>query len=90
MRDNMPDIFEKLELVFCDTEHEIPETYAYLNKIELFLNKKITRLKPKRSFEDILATTNFLPSHKHRWCTGLLKINSLEKYVKNLKFHYYH
>ena len=88
MRDNMPEIFEKLELVFCDTEHEIPETYAYLNKIELFLNKEITRLKPKRSFEDILATTNFLPSHKHRWCTGLLKTNSLERYVKNLKSKY--
>ena len=88
MRDNMPEIFEKLELVFCDTEHEIPETYAYLNKIELFLNKEITRLKPKRSFEDILATTNFIPSHKHRWCTGLLKTNSLERYVKNLKSKY--
>lgn len=88
MRDNMPEIFEKLELVFCDTEHEIPETYAYLNKIELFLNKQITRLKPKRSFEDILATTNFLPSHKHRWCTGLLKTNSLKNYIKNLKSKY--
>ena len=50
MKENMPEIFEKLELVFCDTEHEIPETYAYLNKIEVFLNKQITRLKPKRSF----------------------------------------
>ncbi len=86
MRENMPEIFEKLELVFCDTEHEIPETYEYLNKIELFLNKPITRLKPKRSFEDILATTNFLPSHKHRWCTGLLKNNSLNNYVKMLRF----
>ena len=88
MKENMPDVFEKLELVFCDTECEIPETYDYLNKIEVFLNKSITKLKPKRSFEDILATTNFLPSHKHRWCTGLLKTQSLENYVKKLKAMY--
>ena len=88
MKENMPEIFDKLELVFCDTEHEIPETYDYLNKIEIFLNKKITKLKPKKSFDDIMATTNFLPSHKHRWCTGLLKTNSLEAYIKRLKTNY--
>ena len=27
MKENMPEIFEKLELVFCDTECELPETY---------------------------------------------------------------
>ena len=85
MKENMPEIFEKLELVFCDTEKEIPETYDYLNKIEIFLNKKITRIKPKRGFDNIIATTNFLPSHKHRWCTGLLKTQPLENYIKNLK-----
>ena len=32
MKDNMQDIFEKTELVFCDTECEIPETlYIKLN-----------------------------------------------------------
>ena len=42
MKENMPEIFEKTELVFCDTECELPELYDYLNKIEIFLNKKIT------------------------------------------------
>ena len=36
MKENMPEVFEKLELVFCDTECELPETYDYLNKIEIF------------------------------------------------------
>lgn len=41
MKENMPEIFEKTELVFCDTECELPETYDYLNKVEVFLGKKI-------------------------------------------------
>ena len=45
MKENMPEIFENTELVFCDTECELPETYDYLNKIEVFLGKKITRIK---------------------------------------------
>ena len=52
MKENMPEIFEKLELVFCDTECELPELYDYLNKIEIFLNKKITYIKPPKSFEN--------------------------------------
>ena len=33
MKENMPDIFEKLELVFYDTGCDLPETYDYLDKI---------------------------------------------------------
>ena len=43
MKENMPEIFEKTELVFCDTECELPELYDYLNKIEIFLNKKMLK-----------------------------------------------
>ena len=45
MKENMPEVFEKLELVFCDTECELPELYDYLNKIEIFLGKKIILLR---------------------------------------------
>ena len=82
MKDNMPEIFEKTELVFCDTECELPETYDYLNKIEIFLNKKITWLKPEKSFEHIMATGSFLPSPIKRWCTVELKAKPFEKYIK--------
>ena len=41
MKENMPEIFKKLELVFYDTGCDLPETYDYLNKIEVFLKKKI-------------------------------------------------
>lgn len=83
MRENMPEIFEKLELVFCDTEQEIPETYDYLNKIEIFLNKKITILKPEKSFDHLYDIRKFLPSIVNRWCTGDLKIRVYEKYIKS-------
>ncbi len=83
MRENMPEIFEKLELVFCDTEHEIPETYDYLNKIEIFLDKKITVIKPQKSFDHLYSILKILPSVNRRWCTPLLKTNVFKTYIKS-------
>ena len=37
MRDKVPD----MEYFFCDTGAELPETYAYLSKLEVVLRKKI-------------------------------------------------
>lgn len=81
MKENMQDIFEKTELVFCDTECEIPETYDYLNKIEMFLDKKITRLKPYKSFEHLILTYGYLPSPIRRWCTVEMKTKPFRKFV---------
>ena len=90
MRENMPEIFEKLELVFYDTGCDLPETYDYLNKIEIFLNKKITRVKPKKSFDEIFYTNPIIPSPFKRWCTVLLKvqpsINFINSIIKTNKF----
>ena len=83
MRENMPEIFENLELVFCDTECELPETYDYLNKIEVFLNKKIHIVKPEKSFEHLITTHGYLPSPVHRWCTVELKARPFEKFVNS-------
>ena len=83
MRDNMPEIFEKLELVFCDTEQEIPETYDYLNKIEVFLGKEIIRIKPKRSFDHIYQIYNQIPAINCRWCTVELKTKPFRNFIKN-------
>ena len=73
IRDNMPEIHEQIEYVFCDTECELPEIYDYLDKIEVFLDKPIKRLKPYKSFDHLLEYLKFLPSVKHRWCTVMLK-----------------
>ena len=82
IKNNMPELHKNIEYVFADTEHEIPETYDYLNKIEVFTGKTITRLKPYKSFDDLLIATTFLPSHSHRWCTILLKTQTFRHYIQ--------
>jgi 3'-phosphoadenosine 5'-phosphosulfate sulfotransferase (PAPS reductase)/FAD synthetase len=78
MHDRMPD----LEYVFCDTGEELPETYAYLDKLEAFLGKKIVRLNPDRPFEHYLQIyRGVLPDARARWCTRKLKIEPFERFV---------
>lgn len=79
MRDRVPE----MEYVFCDTEQELPETYEYLDRLEVYLGKKIERLvHDGGGFEELLqARRGFLPSAQARWCTELLKIKPFEKYV---------
>lgn len=81
MRDRIPD----MEYVFCDTGEELPETYEYLNKVELFLGREINRLSlGKNAFDNLLKIRNgFLPSAQVRWCTENLKIKPFEKFVGN-------
>ena len=81
MKENMPDVFDKMELVFWDTEHELPELYDYLNKIEIFLGKPITRITPYVSFEHILQTRHYLPHPACRWCTVEMKTKPFRKFV---------
>lgn len=79
MRDRIP----TLEYVFCDTEKELPETYEYLEKLEVYLGKPITHLKHDgRGFDELLLIRKgFLPSPQVRWCTELLKIRPYERYL---------
>jgi 3'-phosphoadenosine 5'-phosphosulfate sulfotransferase (PAPS reductase)/FAD synthetase len=80
LRDRIPG----LEYVFCDTGEELPETYEYLERLEVFLGKPIKRLKAKQSFEDMLrARGGFLPSAQVRWCTEYLKIKPFEEEIGN-------
>ena len=59
MRDKVSD----MEYFFCDTHKELPETYAYLKKLEILLGKKIVFLEPERGFDHWLSVFGgFLPS----------------------------
>jgi len=51
MRDRIPNV----EYAFCDTGEELPETYEYLDRLEVFLGKQITRLNPDRPFKRTTA-----------------------------------
>lgn len=78
MRDKIPG----MEYFFCDTGAELPETYAYLAKLEVVLGKKITKLNASRSFDHYFEVfRGTLPSPQMRWCTSLLKIKPLEDWI---------
>lgn len=81
IKDKMPEVHEKIEYIFCDTEKEILETYDYLNKIEVFLGKPITRLKPLFSFDHLYQVHRILPSVNRRWCTVELKTKVFKKHM---------
>ena len=78
MRDRVPD----MEYFFCDTGAELPETYAYLSKLEVVLGRPIARLNSTRSFDHYFEMfRGALPSPQMRWCTTLLKIKPLEEWI---------
>lgn len=78
MRDKVPD----MEYFFSDTGAELPEVYEFLDKLEAYLGKKITRLGVESSFDTLLEKKNgYLPSPRARWCTVAMKIVPFEKFV---------
>jgi len=78
MRDRLPDV----EYVFCDTQKELPETYEYLEKLQVFLGKPIVFLNATRGFDHWLDVYGgYLPSSRMRWCTRMLKLKPLEEFI---------
>jgi hypothetical protein len=76
------DKIPQLEYIFCDTHKELQETYAYLKRLEIYLQHPITYLNPTRGFDHWLEMyKGMLPSAQVRWCTRKLKIEPFEAYV---------
>jgi len=81
MRQTRPEL--PIEYFFTDTGKELDEVYGFLDKLEGFLGRPITRLNPDRDFDFWLKEyKHFLPSPKTRWCTRQLKLRPLEKWLK--------
>ena len=88
------------EIVFCDTGVEFPDMIKHVDKVEKFINRKITRLYPDHSFEWYLSDYKKKsgkykdvdglgwPGFLFRWCTGYLKTKIIDRYLKN-KGEYY-
>lgn len=70
-----------MEHFFCDTGAELPETYEWLDKMEGALGRKILRLGADKGFDHYLEKWKLLPSVQKRWCTRVLKIEPLEKWL---------
>lgn len=78
LRDRIPE----MEYFFCDTGAELPETYEYLNKLEVVLGKPIARLNADKGFDHWFEVyRGTLPSPQMRWCTKLVKIKPLEAWL---------
>ena len=81
MRETHPEL--DIEYFFTDTGKELEEVYRFLDRLEGFLGKTITRLNPDRDFEFWLREYNhFLPSPRTRWCTRQLKLRPLEQWLR--------
>lgn len=78
LRDRVPG----MEYFFCDTGAELPETYEYLNKLEVVLGKPIARLNADKGFDHWFEVyRGTLPSPQMRWCTRQVKIKPLEEWL---------
>ena len=78
MRDRVPG----MEYIFSDTRKELPETYAYLERIEDFLGTRVNRLNAELGFDhwyDVYG--GMIPSNHRRWCTKMLKLKPFEDFV---------
>ena len=67
------------EFLFCDVRMELPETYAWIDSLEVKLGIKIVRVG--KSLEEVIADEGMLPSQKVRYCTREAKIFPLQDYV---------
>lgn len=65
------------EFFFNDVGTELPETYTWLDAVELKTGWQINRIG--RDLEQIIRDEDFLPSHRIRFCTDRAKIRPMEK-----------
>lgn len=78
LRDRVPE----MEYFFCDTGAELPETYAYLDRLETVLGKPIARLNSTKGFDHWFDVyRGALPSPTMRWCTKKMKIEPIEEWI---------
>lgn len=92
LKQRNPDV--AFEYVFCDTGVELPETYAYLDRLEHVLGSPINRVSAMEMFDvaekagrtafDVALYEHFagfLPSPRARWCTRIMKIAPFERFI---------
>lgn len=77
-----------IEYYNSDTGCELTETEQLITNLEVYLGKKITRLKAAENSPEptpfhhfLKAMGGFLPSPQARWCTQKMKLAEFEKYV---------
>ena len=93
MRDRVPE----MEYFFSDTGKELPETYEFLDRLEVFLGKPDcpsqygARFQRESRFRSLVDALRRLVAVRPqvRWCTVNLKIRPFEEYVGEDKAYNY-
>jgi len=86
MREKYPNL--PMEYVFIDSGCELPETYAYLDKLRAILGINIIIIggASKQNRKDFLwwlkHKHNYLPSPRNRWCTEVLKLTPYSQWLE--------
>ena len=83
------------DIIFCDTTMEFPGMYDHIAKVERYIGRKVTRLKPPHDFIYYFAQRPKTrgknkgkcgygwPRMWQRWCTRLLKKEPTQRYLKS-------
>lgn len=84
------------DIIFCDTTMEFPGMYDHIAKVERYIGRKVTRLKPPHDFIYYFAQHPKTrgknkgkcgygwPRMWSRWCTRIFKIGLTAKYLQNI------
>lgn len=91
-------------VLFCDTGLEFPQMYEHIEKLEKVIPVPLVKLKADHSFEYYLLEHQHQrrnpqnplahnigyswPDARYRWCTSVLKIRVIDKYLRDLKKKY--
>jgi 3'-phosphoadenosine 5'-phosphosulfate sulfotransferase (PAPS reductase)/FAD synthetase len=90
------------EILFCDTGLEFDGMYHHIDKLEKYIGIPITRLKapyefeylffehmPKRKNPELIGRKGFSwAGPRNRWCTAMLKVRIIDKYIRDLSKEY--
>ena len=85
------------EIIFCDTGVEFPAMYEHIRKVEKYIERPITILKNKYTFEYLMfeyektkgknkgSKGYSWPDFRNRWCTQILKKQVISQYLSKYK-----
>lgn len=82
MTQMFPDV--DFEYVYTETGAE-KDISAVLDRLEIFLDRKITRIGDRSLFDLVVKYGNFLPSAQSRYCTRELKLAPLEHHLRQYR-----
>ena len=64
----MRDRVAEMEYIFHDSQMELPETYAFLERLEAYLGRPIVKTTAERGFDHwYVIYGKMLPSNNRRW-----------------------